>query len=176
MIEREAASWIGYFEHASEVAIEVFNANIGKGGCTIFSDFIRRIYPWRNFMGLPWCTVFVHAVVIQSVGKDRAKRILGKPHPGSRVLARRIKRKGRLRGPDYLPQPGDLIFCHNGDGRISHCGIVEFIDGNEVVSIEGNTIDPAGRFQQHDGGVVARRRRQLADSSIVNYGYVSDEF
>ena len=176
MIVKEATLWLGYLEHITETNLEFFDVNIGKGGCTIFADIIRRAYPWRNFMNLPWCTTFVHAVAIRAVGVTKARMLLGKPHPGSRVLARRMKRRGCLRGLEYTPCPGDLIFCHNGEGRISHCGIVECVMDDEVISIEGNTADPTGHFPKNAGGVVARRRRKLTDNSIVNYGRISDAF
>lgn len=73
---------------------------------------------------------------------------------------------------DYIPSPGDLIFLHNGDGRISHCGIVEKVEDGTVTSIEGNTVDPTGRFEPHRGGAVAVRRRELTDPAIVAYGRI----
>ena len=73
---------------------------------------------------------------------------------------------------DYIPAPGDLIFLHNGDGRISHCGIVEKVEDETVTSIEGNTGDPTGRFEPHRGGAVAVRIRELTDPAIVAYGRI----
>lgn len=170
-----ASKWIGYLEHQSNDLLGVYDANIGKGYCTIFSAIIRHHYRWRNFTGVPWCAVFVHAVFLESCGKQKARELLGKPHPGTRVLARRMKRKGWLRDSrDYTPNPGDLIFCHNGDGRISHCGIVEnFIDGM-VITIEGNTLDSTGHFDPSQGGAVARRFRKLPDPSILYYASIKE--
>lgn len=173
-MNREAKKWVGYLEHQSEALLGVYDANVGKGGCTVFALIIRRHYRWRNCMGLPWCAAFVHAVGIEALGKESARSLLGKPHPGTRVLARRMKRKKRLMGREYRPHPGDLIFLHNGDGRISHCGIVERVEGDTVVSVEGNTVDPTGTFPKDRGGAVAVRRRRLTDASIVSYGRMAD--
>ena len=79
-------------------------------------------------------------------------------------------RKKCLLGREYIPNSGDIIFLHNGDYRISHCGIVEKVDGDTVISIEGNTVDPSGNFVESQGGAVAVRKRKLTDPAILHYG------
>ena len=86
-----------------------------------------------------------------------------------------MKRKGRFRDLSYTPTSGDLIFLQNGDGRISHCGIVEWSDGQEVASIEGNTVDPSGHFASEQGGAVATRIRKIKDPAIMGYGKIGEE-
>lgn len=169
MIET-AKKWIGYLEHQTNDLLGFYTENIGKGGCTIFSMIIARTYPKLNFSGLPWCATFVHAVFIEAYGKEKARELLGKPCPGTRVLARRFRRRGLLMDREYIPTAGDLIFLHNGDGRISHCGIVEKVEDGTVISIEGNTTDPTGHFEPHQGGAVAVRTRNLNDPAIVAWG------
>lgn len=170
-----AKRYIGYLEHRSNDLLGVYTANVGKGYCTIFSAIIQRHYRWRNFTGVPWCATFVHAVCIEACGREGARRLLGKPHPGTRVLARRLKRKGRLEGRDYIPSPGDLIFFHSGDGKISHCGIVDTVEGDTVISIEGNTTDPTGTIPPDRGGAVAIRTRNLTNPRIAGYGRMNEE-
>lgn len=169
---REAKKWIGYLEHKNNEQLNLYTANVGKGGCTIFSWIICRYYPRLNFSGLPWCVVFVYAVCIEAMGKEKSRKLLGKPCAGTRLLARRMKRKGLLRNTDYIPSEGDLIFLHNGNGRISHCGIVEKVEENTVVTIEGNTTDPTGYFKESQGGAVSVRRRKLKDSAIICYASI----
>lgn len=169
-----AKTWVGYLEHKSEDLLGVYTANVGKGYCTIFSRIISQHYRHRNFNGVPWCAVFVHAVFLEAYGKDRARKLLGKPHPGTRVLARRLKRKKRLRWPcdsDYVPEPGDLVFFHNGDGEIAHCGIVVEVnlELSRLTTVEGNTTSPTNHFEKHQGGAVAMRERNLSDPSIICY-------
>lgn len=166
----EALSWVGYLEHKSRDALGEFRKNVGKGGCTVFATLIRREYPLRDYMGLPWCATFVHAIALLAYGKREAAHLLGKPHPGTRVLARRFRRTKRLRGRDHDPAPGDIQFCHNGDGKIGHCGVVLAVAGRYVYSIEGNTHDPSGTIEHGLGGAVAVRRRRLDDKAIVAYG------
>lgn len=169
MVAKQAQKWVGYLEHQDHDLIGVYTANPGKGGYTIFSDIIRRHYPRRDFQGLPWCAAFVHAVYIEALGKEKARKLLGKPHPGSRVLMRRFKRRGRLTD---TPKAGDIIFLTNGDGLVSHCGIVVCVEDDAVITVEGNTIDPTGVFKRHEGGAVAQRVRKLTDPAIICYGGV----
>lgn len=168
-MNNEAKKWIGYLEHRSREGLGIYVANVGKGYCTVFSRIISRHYRWCQFDGVPWCAVFVHAVAIEAMGKEKARKLLGKPHPGTRVLARRMRRRGRLRDRDYIPNPGDLIFLTNGDGRISHCGIVDRMLCGMIFSIEGNTDDFTGHFEKGQGGAVAVRARWPDDPAIVNY-------
>lgn len=165
-----ARKWLGYLEHENNSLLGVYRANAGKGGYTAFAQIIAEEYKWRNFGGLPWCAVFVYAVFIQALGKRKARELLGKPHPGTRVLARRMKRQGRWREREYTPNAGDIIFCTNTpDGMIGHCGIVETVINDTVVTIDGNTVDPSGVFDREQGGAVARRERCKDDPVIVGY-------
>ena len=163
MVVKTAQKYIGYLEHLTEDSLGMFTENAGKGGCTIFAYLIRRTYKWRNFSGLPWCATFVHAVFLEALGKDKARKLLGKPHPGSRVLMRRMRLTD-------TPKAGDVIFLTNGDGKVNHCGIVVAVEGEKVITIEGNTVDPSGVFEKHEGGAVAQRVRQWNDPAIICYG------
>lgn len=167
-----AKKWIGYLEHQTPDLLGVYTANAGKGGCTIFAEIISRHYRWRNFMGLPWCVTFVYAVFIETYGKAEAKRLLGKPRPGTRALVRHLKRRGKLCGREYAPKVNDLIFLTNDSGDVEHCGIVIDVKDDLVITIEGNTTDPTGTFQNREGGAVAQRVRRIADPSIICYGGV----
>lgn len=165
-----ARPWLGYLEHQDTRLLHVYRANAGKGGCTVFGQIITELYPRRYYQTMPWCAVFVHAVYLTAYGKDGAAALLGKPHPGTRVLARRMRRRGLWRGREYRAKPGDIIFCTGRvDNRISHCGIVEQTDGDLVITIEGNTVDPSGTFPKDRGGAVARRTRTMNDPRIVGY-------
>lgn len=164
-VVEEARRWLGYLEHRDGRLLGVYTANPGKGGYTIFAGMSGLP------QGLPWCVTFLHGVYIEALGRESARRLLGRPHPGTRKLARLLKRRGQWRGRDYRPAPGDLIFLSPaGDGRIGHCGIVEAAEENTVTSIDGNTVDPGGRFPPEEGGAVARRVRALDDHRIVGYG------
>lgn len=168
MVVKTAQKYIGYLEHLTNDMLSVFMANPGKGGCTVFTQIIGSAYRWRNFSGLPWCATFVHAVFLEALGKEKARQLLGKPHPGTRILYRRFKRKGRLTD---TPNDGDIVFLTNGS-KVDHCGIVVCVEEDRIITVEGNTTDPSGVFEKHEGGAVAQRVRMLTDPTIVCYGEV----
>lgn len=164
-VVEEARRWLGYLEHQDDRLLGVYTANPGKGGYTIFARMAGLP------QGLPWCVTFIHAVYGAALGKVQARRLLGRPHPGTRKLARLLKQRGQWRGQDYFPVPGDIIFLASAEDKcIGHCGIVEAVVGNTVTSIDGNTVDPDGHFSPEDGGAVARRVRMLDDNRIAGYG------
>lgn len=151
--------WIGYLEHQSNNKLNDFQSNQGKKGYTIFGQI-------THIQRVPWCAIFVHAVI-------NRPDLLGKPHPGCVILKRRLKRKGLWETNNYLPQPGDIIFCSiQKNKKPTHCGIVEKVIDNQVVSIDGNTVDPTGYFKPEQGGAVARRIRALDDPIIIGYGAI----
>ena len=61
----------------------------------------------------------------------------------------------------YIPKPGDIIFFRMNDRDVSadHVGIVEKIDGDYVIVIEGNA-----------SNMVKRREYALSDRRIYGYG------
>lgn len=60
----------------------------------------------------------------------------------------------------YIPSPGDIIFFDwNGDGRAQHVGIVEYVEGQIVHTVEGNTSDSC-----------ARHSYRLDSASVLGYG------
>lgn len=165
----KAEKYLGYLEHLDGRELGVFDANIGKGGCTIFADIVKAACG-RDLSRLPWCVTFVYAVFIEALGLERTKALLGSPQPGSRTLARRLRRKRLWRDRGYVPAPGDLVFCTNDGRRIQHVGIVIDCDGSSVTTIDGNTVDDSGHFAAHQGGAVARRSRPLDSPIIVGFG------
>jgi cell wall-associated NlpC family hydrolase len=60
----------------------------------------------------------------------------------------------------YVPVTGDLIFFDwDGDGSSDHVGIVAYVEGGTVHTIEGNTSDS-----------VARRSYGLDSVKVMGYG------
>ena len=164
-----ARQWIGYLEHLTPDNLADFKANPGKGYYTIFGLMIQ-ITQGINLQGLPWCATFVHAVI-------NRPDILGKAHPGTRVLARRMKRKRLWRKTNYIPQPGDLMFCTNQPDtrrRINHVAIVDHVENGIAYTVDGNTHDPSGVFEWEQGGAVDMRKRALDDPHIIGYAAIGE--
>lgn len=167
MFISDVTRWVGYLEHKSPQLLGIPTANVGKGGYTIFAQMI-----WDtqhiNLMGLPWCAVFVHAVI-------NRPDLLGRAHPGTKVLYRRMRRRGFLRDKTYIPTLGDLVFCANDGQNIDHVGIVLSCDDDWVTSIDGNSVDPFKYFNEKQGGAVSVRRRWVTDKRIIAYAAIGKE-
>lgn len=56
------------------------------------------------------------------------------------------------------PKPGDIAFFSFGHAVVSHVGIVESVNGDTVITIEGNT----SASSNDNGGAVQRRNRKLS--------------
>ena len=77
-----------------------------------------------------------------------------------------FKTKGQWRDNGYTPATGDLIFYDwDGDGVSDHVGIVAYVDGGYVHTIEGNTSDSDGRTYD----TCSRRIRSMG-STVMGYG------
>jgi hypothetical protein len=71
-----------------------------------------------------------------------------------------FKDRGLWQDPSYIPAPGDIIFFDwEQDGDSDHVGIVEYVEGEVVYTVEGNTSNS-----------VARRSYRLDSAVVVGYG------
>jgi peptidoglycan hydrolase-like protein with peptidoglycan-binding domain len=104
---------------------------------------------WYNLVG-PWCDMFVSWCAAQA----GVANVVGKfAYCPSHVNY--FKAKGWWHGPEYQPQPGDIIFFGRR-GVACHVGIVERRNGSSsVTTIEGNT----SVSNSDNGGCVMRRVR-----------------
>lgn len=111
---------------------------------------------WYGLDGQPWCCMFICWLF-------RTEPSLIKKTASCSQMASWFKSKGRF----YTSaQPGDLCFMNFGNKNAfaSHIGIVESVNGDTVVTIEGNT---SGSGSQDNGGSVLRKTRK---AYIVGYG------
>jgi hypothetical protein len=132
--------------------VEVAISQIGNtGGAPYWS--------WYGFSGrVEWCATFVSWCANECgyidagiIPKFAACQTQGIPW---------FKERGLWQEPGYAPKPGDIIFFDwEQDGISDHVGIVEYVEGEAVHTIEGNTSDS-----------VARRSYGLISSSIYGYG------
>jgi hypothetical protein len=71
-----------------------------------------------------------------------------------------FKERGLWQESGYVPAPGDIIFFDwEPDGHSDHVGIVEYVEGEVVHTVEGNTSNS-----------VARRSYRLDSNNICGYG------
>lgn len=114
--------------------------------------------PTQSWFGMNdyWCAMFVSRVMHEAgVPKNVWKKTAG-----TREALPFAKKNGWFRKPgEYKPSPGDPIWFFFG--RVSPCdhiGVVEKVEGDTVVTIEGNS-----------NNMVKRNKYKLTDPHIVGY-------
>ena len=106
-----------------------------------------------------WCDIFVssmyqHSGLIDLIDKEA--------YVPQHILL--MKNKGIWIGKS-TPQPGDVItFDWNIDGVADHIAIVEKVEGDRVITIEGNTSD-----RNYDESKVVRKSHRLNARYIIGY-------
>ena len=100
--------------------------------------------------GQPWCVMFVWWV-FREAGFNLRKTA------SCTDLSNAYKAAGQWVTSGY--KPGDIVmFDFTGNrSKTEHCGIVEKVNGNTLITIEGNT----GTASNANGGAVMRRTRDV---------------
>ena len=104
----------------------------------------------------PWCCVFLWWL-FREAGASRLFYGGGKTASCS-ALARYARAQGQYVEGNY--RPGDLVFFRFSGTAIQHIGILERLEGDTLVTIEGNT----GVGNDANGGAVLRRQRDPASA------------
>ena len=106
-----------------------------------------------------WCDIFVSSMYQHSGLIDLIDKEAYVPQH-----IRLMKNKGIWIGKT-TPQPGDVItFDWNIDGVADHIAIVEKVEGDKVITIEGNTSD-----RNYDESKVVRKSHRLNARYIIGY-------
>lgn len=109
--------------------------------------------------GDPWCSAFVYWCF------EHAAREVGMVNPLPRTAgALKLWRNSAVFRRHKEPAPGMVFVMDKGHG-LGHVGIVEHVQGLELVTIEGNTDDGGSR---EGDGVYRRVRKRTA----INVGYL----
>ena len=150
-----AAKYIGYKEKASNKDLYSFEGNAGKGNYTMFQEELAKAGFWNNNkQGYEWCTSFVAWCFWRLCGNVEAKRILcltGDYGASCVSWAKYYAAQARL---FTKPQVGDQYFQRGSDGQPCHTGIVESVNGNTFVTIEGNYGNAVQRVTRYLGSTV----------------------
>lgn len=129
-----------------EVALAEEKEGDQKGG--------EKYWSWFGFKKREeWCACFVSWCANQCdfIEKD----IFPRSASVAQYRSWYDKRNLYMKKDSYTPKAGDLIIFENG---MSHIGIVQYVKGNQVITIEGNT-----------GDIVATRTYPLSYSGISGY-------
>lgn len=150
-----AAKYIGYKEKASNKDLYSFEGNAGKGNYTMFQEELAKAGFWNNNkQGYEWCTSFVAWCFWRLCGNVEAKRILcltGDYGASCVSWAKYYAAQARL---FTKPKVGDQFFQRGSDGQPCHTGIVESVNGNTFVTIEGNYGNAVQRVTRYLGSTV----------------------
>jgi len=123
----------------------------------------QRVEMYQASVGLkpgdPWCAAFVGFCFLTAAHELGIACPL---HPSGGALKMWSRSDPTARTP--LARPG-CVFVINHGGGLGHCGLVESVEDEYFVSIEGNTNDGGSR----EGDGVYRRKRGY---SAINVGYI----
>lgn len=151
---------VGYTEKASNSSLDDPTANPGSDNWTKYGAWYGL-----NGPGAPWCAMFVSwccakAGVSTSVVPKTASVA---------TFTSFAKSNNRFHSRNgYTPQPGDIIL-YGGAGD-EHTGLVYGVEGNNVITIEGNT----SSGNNADGGCCKKKSVSMSNSWI--YGYFSPAY
>ncbi len=70
-------------------------------------------------------------------------------------------------GGSYVPKRGDIIYFKNSQGIAGHIGIVDYVSGSTVYTLEGNT---SSAEYDPNGNVATGKSYTLSSSYILGYG------
>ena len=108
------------------------------------------------FLTSAWCAIFISWLAWQAGGL----RTIIPLHAWTPSGLSWFKARGQVVS---TPKRGDIVyFYYPSKGRVAHVGIVERVDGNYIVTIEGNT-NTSGSSQ---GNGVYRLRRLITSNTI----------
>lgn len=118
--------------------VSIASAEVGYTGTSTYSKYGE----WYGYQG-GWCTTFVlwcYSQTDQSLGTSLYGTVI--PSGGNcNSMISWYESKGRYhkRGDGYTPKAGDLVFFDwSGNGSSQHVGIVDYISGSTVYTVEGN--------------------------------------
>ncbi len=145
-----ALSQVGYLEKATNADLDSFTGNAGRNNYTKYGA-------WYGMNGEPWCDMFVSWCADQAGEYEAVGKFSYCP---SHVQFF----KGRGEWYATNGQKGDIIFFGDAD----HVGIVEYVSGGYVHTIEGNTSGASGLVA--NGGGVCRKSYSVNSNYIMGYG------
>lgn len=148
-----ALSQVGYLEKKSNSNLDSFAANAGYANYTKYGA-------WYGINPGAWCDMFVswcadQAGELAAVGKYA--------YVPSHVNFFKGKNQYFARGAK-TPRKGDIIFFRDA----SHVGLVEYVSGGYVHTVEGNASGSTGLTP--NGGAVVRKSYSLASTYVMGYG------
>ena len=149
-----ALNEVGYIEKRTNSQLDSKTANAGSNNYTKYGA-------WIGCNGQPWCNSFVAWTAYQAGESEAVGKFTYVPYQ-----KQFFQKQGRYHYKSgYTPVPGDIIIFRDE----SHVGIVEYVSGGYVHTIEGNT--SGGSSLVANGGGVFQKCYPLSSSYIEGYGH-----
>lgn len=128
-------------EKIVEIARNEVGYHEGENNWTIYGQWFG--------MQDEWCAMFVAwCAFMAGIGVDIIPKLACCDDIGEWFDKRGQYRNSRFWGGNYTPLPGDLILFDWDKTSVSdHVGIVEYVEGNMVHTIEGNSNDMVARHE-----------------------------
>ena len=161
-MEKSRAAW-----EADPQVLEDKEAGAGSDNFTKFGRDMHALQPANMDFPAAWCDAFADWCFLQAFGEAGARQLLGDFDDYTVYSAEHFRRRGLWHEPPELPQPGDQIFFRN-EQRICHTGLVWLVRGDEIHTVEGNTVSEW--MPEGCDGVVARKVYRLSDERIAGWG------
>lgn len=162
-VVKVAVNEIGYLEKATNSNLDDKSANPGKNNYTKYG-----LLTGTN--GNYWCASFVSWCFYTACGNDRkaaSKLLCGNLSASADAIRQCFMKNNQY---DKTPKVGDCIFFsgsrHSG---ANHIGIVVGVDGDKVITVEGNTSSEKGVAD--NGGAVAQKSYSKGYNRILGYGH-----
>lgn len=116
---------IGTPVFSSEI-VEIAKSQIGRGE-TMSDNHGKDVRRYTRGQDVAWCAGFVSWVLTEA-GRLRDSQYFLSAREYWNMTDKRVKE----------PRPGDVICFTRGSGWTGHVGIIEKIEGNKIITIEGN--------------------------------------
>ena len=160
-----AASQIGYHEGNSVADLGGGNSS-GDGNYSEYGYYFGKVTMGNSGWFYEWCAMFVTwcarqaGISVSALSNAAYARADG----GTSTYGNSRFHIDYTSSPSYIPQTGDLIFFDWNGTKTDwhHVGLVEYVSGGYVHTIEGNS-----------GNCVRRCTYALANSAIRAYGVIN---
>ncbi len=127
--------------------IDVAASQIGNAGG-------QKFWSWWGYKSrVAWCAIFVSWVANENGLIDSSKI---PSFQGCSAGADWFKKNGQWKDSSYTPLPGDIVFFNWSDTAsvYDHVGIVEYVSGDEIHTIEGNASDQVKRCTRYKSTII----------------------
>lgn len=175
-----ALSQLGYHEGDSNDDFDGLNTS----GTRNFVEYNRLYGRLDNgegngiSYGYYWCASFVNWC-LQQAGLTKAQTAAREVSCHRWIVALEDAGMYEKAHKSYIPKSGDMIFFYDPENdsdnwkKATHVGLVRYVEGDLVYTVEGNTSNDS-KFSQN-GNYVCLKSYSLDDSLIVGYGLVDYE-